>query len=86
MKAKALLVTLALAATAALAATPAVTDNCSASMQAIDAVLPKVKQRSAAEMNEIKYWRTEGERLHDEGKHPEALAALDKAKLRLRIK
>ena len=80
MKAKALLVALA------LAATPALADNCTNEMQAIDDALPKVKQRTAAEMNEIKRLRMEGEKLHNEGKHTESMAALGKAKQMIGIK
>ena len=86
MKAKALLVALALAASHALAATPVVTDNCIAAMQVIDNALPNVKQRTAADMNEIKRLRMEGEQLHNDGKHPESLASLGKAKAKLGIK
>ena len=80
MKAKALLVALA------LAATPALANNCPNEMKAIDDALPKVKQRTAADMNEIKRLRMEGEKLHMEGKHAESMAALGKAKAMLGIK
>lgn len=80
MKAKALLVALA------LAATPALADNCSNEMQAIDNALPKVKQRTAAQMNEINRLRTQGEKLHNEGKHPESMAMLARAKQIMGIK
>jgi hypothetical protein len=80
MKAKALLVALA------LAATPALADNCSNEMQVIDNALPNVKQRTAGQMNEIKRLRVQGEKLHNAGKHPESLAVLAKAKQIMGIK
>lgn len=80
MKAKALLVAFA------LAATPALARNCPNEIKAIDDALPKVKQKTAAEMNEIKRLRTEGEKLHNEGKHTESMAALGKAKQMIGIK
>ena len=86
MKAKALLFAVALAAAPALAAAQGATDNCAAAMAAIDNALPNVKQRTAAEMNEIKRLRMEGEKLHSGGKHPESLATLGKAKAMLKIK
>lgn len=86
MKAKALLVALALAAAPAPAAAQGAADGCSVAMQLIDNALPKVTQRTAAEMNEIKRLRMAGEKLHNEGKHPESLATLGKAKAMLRIK
>ena len=86
MKAKALLVAVALAAAPALSAAQGAADNCATAMQAIDTALPNVTQKTAAEMNEVKRLRMLGEKLHNEGKHPESLAALVKAKAMLRIK
>jgi hypothetical protein len=86
MKVKALLFAFALAVNPAMAATPATGENCPNEMKAIDDALPNVKQRTAADMNEIKRLRTEGEKLHNEGKHTEAMAALGKAKQMIGIK
>jgi len=80
MKAKALLLALA------LAAAPALANNCPNEIKAIDAALPNAKQKTAAQMNEIKRLRAEGEKLHQEGKHAESMAALGKAKQMLGIK
>lgn len=74
MKATALLFVLA------LSAPPALAQTCPADMSAIDAALPNVRQKSAAEMNEIKRLRTEGETLFKAGKLPECMASLGKAK------
>ena len=86
MKVNALLVALALAATPALAQTTAPKDNCPNDMNAIDDALPNVKQRTASQMNEINRLRAAGEKLHNEGKHAESMAALAKAKQIMGIK
>ena len=86
MKAKAFLVALTLAATVAVAQTTAPTDNCPNEMKAIDAALPNVRQRTASQMNEINRLRAQGEKLHNEGKHTESMAALAKAKKIMGIK
>ena len=80
MKAKALLVALA------LAAAPALASNCPNEMKAIDEAIPKAKQKSAADMNEVKRLRMEGEKMHAAGNHKESMAALAKAKGILGIK
>ena len=59
--------------------------NCPNEMKAIDAALPKAKL-SAAQTNEVKQLRADGQRLHQEGKHAESMAALGKAKGILGIK
>ena len=86
MKVKALLVALALAATPALAQTTAPKDNCPNEMKAIDDALPNIQQRTAAQLNEINRLRARGEKLHNEGNHPEAMAMLAKAKQIMGIK
>jgi len=76
----------ALFAALVLAAGVALANHCPNEMRAIDAALPNAKGKTAAEMNEIKRLRAEGERLHKEGKHAESLVALEKAKSMLGIK
>jgi hypothetical protein len=79
MKRAALFLALAFAAGTALA------HNCPNEMKAIDAALPKAKL-SAAQADEVKKLRAEGEQLHKSGKHAESMAALGKAKGVLGVK
>jgi hypothetical protein len=67
------------------AASVALAHNCPNEMKAIDAALPKAKL-TAAQADEVKKLRSEGEKLHKEGKHTESMAALGKAKQILSIK
>jgi len=77
---KRLILTLALA----LAAPLAFAHNCPNEMKAIDAALPKAKL-DARQMAEVKKLRADGEKLHNDGKHSESMAALGKAKKMLGI-
>jgi len=70
---KALFVVLAFAASSAFAF------HCPKDMKAIDEALPKAKL-SAAQMEEVKKLRAEGETLHKAGKHQESVDTLAKAK------
>lgn len=79
MKRTLLFVTLVLASSVALAFT------CPKLMKQIDDALPSAKI-SAAQMEEVKKLRAEGEAHHKAGKHPESEAALNKAKGILGIK
>ena len=79
MKRTALFVALAFAASTVLAAT------CPKLMKQIDDALPSAKI-SAAQMEEVKKLRAEGETQHKAGKHAESEAALNKAKGILGIK
>jgi hypothetical protein len=79
MKHAALFTALMLAAGAALA------HNCPNEMKAIDAALPGAKL-TAAQSEEVKKLRAEGEQLHKSGKHTESMAALGKAKGILGVK
>jgi len=79
MKRAALFTALTLAAGLALA------HNCPNEMKAIDAALPAAKL-TAAQAEEVKKLRAEGEQLHKAGKHTESMAALGKAKGVLGIK
>lgn len=79
MKRTALFVALAFAASTAMAAT------CPKLMKQIDDALPSAKV-SAAQMEEVKKLRAEGEAHHKAGKHADSEAALNKAKAILGIK
>lgn len=73
MKRTALFVALAFAASMAFAST------CPKLMKQIDDALPKATGKTAAQMNEVKDLRAQGEALHKAGKHAESEAALKKA-------
>jgi len=75
---------LILALALALAAPLAFAHNCPNEMKAIDAALPKAKL-DARQMAEVKKLRADGEKLHNDGKHSESMAALGKAKKMLGI-
>ena len=53
--------------------------GCPGEMRAIDAKMPSA-QLPAADMSKVKALRDEGEKLHKEGKHTEAMRALAEAK------
>ena len=53
--------------------------HCPQEMKKINDALAKNPQLSAAQMEEVKKYRTEGEKLHKEGKHQASLDALGKA-------
>jgi hypothetical protein len=77
------IVTLTLAAL--LAAAPALAFHCPADMAKIDAALAKNPQLSAAQLDEVKKQRAEGEALHKAGKHQESVDTLGKAMKTLNI-
>lgn len=58
----------------------AAASNCPNEMKDIDAALGKGPALAAAQMEEVKKLRADGERLHKEGKHAESMAALQQAK------
>ena len=66
------------------AASSAFAHNCPNEWKAIDAALPKAKL-DARQMAEVKKLRADGEKLHNDGKHSESMAALGKAKKMLGI-
>ena len=80
MKRTALFVALAFATSMAFAGT------CPKLWKQIDDALPAATGKSAAEMNEIKNLRAQGETLHKEAKHADSEAALRKAMGMLGIK
>jgi len=77
------IVTLAVAAL--LAAGPALAFHCPADMAKIDAALAKNPQLTAAQLDEVKKQRAEGEALHKAGKHQESVDTLGKAMKTLKI-
>ncbi|MGH8631293.1 MAG: hypothetical protein ACREU7_11100 [Burkholderiales bacterium] len=78
MKRIALFVALAFASSAAFAG------SCPKEMKAIDDALPKAKL-TAAQTEEVKKLRAEGEKLHKDAKHKESMETLGKAKKTLGI-
>ena len=53
--------------------------HCPQEMKKIDDALAKTPKLSAAQMDEVKKYRADGEKLHKEGKHQESLDTLAKA-------
>ena len=76
---------IALFAALALASSVAFAGSCPKEMKAIDAALPGATL-SAAQMDEVKKLRADGESLHKDGKHADSMAALGKAKAILGLK
>lgn len=74
-----------LAAVLSLTGSYALASSCPKEMKAIDAALPNAKI-SAAQMDEVKKLRAEGEAAHKAGNHAESMASLGKAKSILGIK
>ncbi len=64
----------------ALASSTAFAFHCPKEMKAIDAALAENPKLSAAQMADVKKYRAEGETLHKDKKHQEALDTLEKAK------
>ena len=75
MKIRSILVAVSLA----LASTAAFAFHCPKDMKAIDDALAKNPKLSAAQMDEVKKQRAEGEALHKAGKHQESVDTLAKA-------
>jgi len=59
--------------------------HCPADMAKIDAALAKNPQLTAAQMDEVKKQRADGEALHKAGKHQESVDTLAKAMKTLNI-
>jgi len=74
----------ALALTVAMSGT-AFANHCPVMMKEIDAALAKNPTLTAEQLAEVKEYRAEGEKLHNEGKHTESMAALKKAEVILGI-
>jgi hypothetical protein len=54
-------------------------NHCPVMMKAIDEALAKNPPLTTEQMAEVKEYREEGEKLHNEGKHAESMEALAKA-------
>ncbi len=61
-------------------ASPALAGTCPKFVKAIDAAVAENPQISAAQLEQVKQLRDDGDALHKESKHTEALAALNEAK------
>ncbi len=71
--------TIALFAATLFAAGSALAFHCPQDMKKIDDALAKDPKLSAAQMDEVKKYRAEGEALHKAGKHQESIDTLAKA-------
>jgi len=74
----------ALALTVAMSGT-AFANHCPVMMKAIDEALAKNPPLTAEQLAEVKEYRAEGEKLHNEGLHNESMDALKKAEAILGI-
>jgi hypothetical protein len=70
----------------ALASGTAFAFSCPKHMKAIDAELAKNPKLTAAQMDDVKKYRADGETSHKAGKHADSLEALGKAEKILGIK
>ena len=70
----------------ALASGSALAFSCPKHMKAIDAEMAKNPKLTAAQTDDVKKYRAEGETFHKAGKHADALEALGKAEKILGIK
>jgi hypothetical protein len=77
---------IALLAALAFASTAAFAFHCPADMKKIDEALAKNPKLGAAQMNEVKKFRADGEALHKAGKHQESVDTLAKAMKILNVK
>lgn len=76
----------ALFVAALFAAGTAFATSCPTHMKKIDEALAKNPKLTAAQMDEVKKYRADGEALHKAGKHDESLATLQKAEKILDVK
>ncbi|OLC00181.1 MAG: hypothetical protein AUH30_03480 [Candidatus Rokubacteria bacterium 13_1_40CM_68_15] len=65
--------------------TPAFASSCPTDMKEIDESLAKGTKLSAANLEKVKKFRAEGEKLHKAGKHKQSIDTLEKAKVILGI-
>jgi hypothetical protein len=77
---------IALLVAALFVAGTASANSCPTHMKKIDEALAKKPQLSAAQMEEVKKYRAEGEAQHKAGKHKESMDALGKAEKILGVK
>ena len=66
-------------------ATPAFATSCPTDMKEIDEALAKGTKLSASNLDKVKKFRAEGEKLHKAGKHKQSIDTLEKAKVLLGI-
>ena len=76
---------IALAAASVFATGSAFAFHCPADVAKIDAALAKNPQLSAAQLDEVKKQRADGEAFHKAGKHQEAVDTLGKAMKTLNV-
>ena len=76
---------IAFAAVSIFATGSAFAFHCPADMAKIDAALAKNPQLSAAQLDEVKKQRADGEALHKAGKHQESIDTLGKAMRTLNV-
>ena len=65
--------------------TPAFATSCPTDMKEIDEALAKGTKLSPANLEKVKKFRAEGEKLHKAGKHKQAVDTLERAKVKLGI-
>ena len=70
---------IALAAATLFAAGTAFAFHCPQDMKKIDDAMAKNPKLSASQMDEVKKYRADGEKLHKDGKHQESIDTLGKA-------
>ena len=78
--------TILVASLFALTSGVAYAGTCPKHMKAIDAELAKNPKLTAAQMDDVKKYRADGDKHHKEGKHSDSLATLAKAEKILGIK
>jgi len=66
-------------------ATPAVAGSCPTDLKELDEALAKGSKLEAGDLDKVKQWRAEGERLQKAGKHKRDVDTLEKAKVKLGI-
>ncbi len=77
---------ISLFAALAFASTAAFAFHCPADMRKIDEALSKKPSLTAAQLDQVRKYRSEGESLHKSGKHQESVDTLAKAMKILNVK
>ncbi len=77
---------ISLFAALAFASTTAFAFHCPADMRKIDEALSKKPSLTAAQLDQVRKYRSEGESLHKSGKHQESVDTLAKAMKILNVK
>jgi hypothetical protein len=76
---------IAVASMLAVVSTPVLARHCPQDMKKIDAALAANPKLSDADLKEVKRLRAEGEKLHNQGNHPQSEETLAKAMKLLKI-